>query len=176
MNRETANLNIAVVLVFLALGALITVLVGMTKASTQEPVKTEILDITEVPPQYHPTDEEIEDAILEDMAKAFAIVESGNKCNKHNLPEDAMGCLQIRKIMVDEANNILGEQFFSYEDRWDRSMSFYMFEVVMRKKNPELDIDQACDIWNPNCPQSYRQKVKDAYCQVMAESLETRGY
>lgn len=139
-------------------------------------VPDSILDITDVPEEYHPTYEEIEDAILDDMAKAFATVESGNKVSAWNKVEDAIGCLQIRPIMVREANNIMGEEFFSLEDRWDREMSYYIFEVIMRRHNPELDIDQACDIWNPGCSRSYRENVKTAYANTMAESLERRGY
>ena len=118
-----------------------------------ESILDTVKDITEPwdTVEDHPTYEELEDAILDDMAKAFSIVESGDRQYAYNHKENAAGCLQIRPIMVREVNDILGEQRFTLEDRWDRNMSCYMFEVIMRHHNPELDIDAACDIWNPNC-------------------------
>ena len=54
-------------------------------------------------------------------------VESNGNDEAYNESEDAVGCLQIRPIMVREVNRILkmkGEEYrFKMKDRWDREKS-----------------------------------------------------
>lgn len=69
-----------------------------------------------------------------DFVEAVIYVESrGNEC-AHNVEEDAVGCLQIRPIMVREVNRILARNNnpmrFTLEDRWDREKSVYMFDII----------------------------------------------
>ena len=94
------------------------------------------------------------------MADAFAMQES-------RMTEDAVspcgkyvGCLQISKIMVREANRVLGEELYSYSDRYDAGCSYGMFKAVMEYHNPNLDIEKAINLWNGHAPQSYRDNVK----------------
>ena len=53
------------------------------------------------------------------------LFESGNNDSAHAVGEDAVGCLQIRKTMVDDVNRILKRQGkelrFIYDDRWLRN-------------------------------------------------------
>lgn len=75
------------------------------------------------------------------------------------------GCLQISKIMVREANRVIGDSIYTYEDRYDEGCSFGMFMAVQNHHNPTLDIDKAVDIWNKRCPDTYRNNVKTYYAE-----------
>ena len=83
---------------------------------------------------------------LEAMAYAFAWVESRGNHMAYNEREDAVGLLQIRPIMVREANRLLGEEAFTLADRWEPIESIDIFCTVMEYHNPQLDIDRAMDI------------------------------
>lgn len=97
------------------------------------------------------------------MADAFSYVESRNTSNAVSPCGNYVGCLQISKICVREANRILKDSIFSYNDRYDKIMSYAIFEVLQNKYNPTLDIDKAVDIWNKNCFNCYRDTVKKQY-------------
>lgn len=103
------------------------------------------------------------------MAEAFAWVESRGDHMAYNEKEDAVGLLQIRPIMVREANRLLGEEAFTMADRWEPMESIDIFCTVMEHLNPTLDIDKAIDIWNPRCPESYREAVKQEYKKAKGE-------
>lgn len=74
-----------------------------------------------------------------------------------------VGCLQMSKIMVREANRLIGDSIYDYEDRFDPDCSFGMFMAVMEGRNPSLDIDKAINLWNEKCPDIYRNNVKAYY-------------
>ncbi len=63
-------------------------------------------------------------------------VESSYDDSAYNAYEDAVGCLQIRKCMVNDVNRILKRQGktkqYAYIDRWDRLRSIEMFEIYSR--------------------------------------------
>ena len=101
------------------------------------------------------------------MAEAFAWVESRGNHMAYNEKEDAVGLLQIRPIMVREANRLIGEDAFTLADRWEPMESIDIFCTVMEHHNPKLDIDRAIDIWNPRCPASYRQSVKQEFAKAL---------
>ena len=67
------------------------------------------------------------------LIDAVIMVESSDNDNAHNLSEDAVGCLQIRPIMVREVNRLLKrrgeERRYTLEDRWSRQKSIEMFLV-----------------------------------------------
>lgn len=101
------------------------------------------------------------------MADAFAMQES-------RMAEDAVspcgkyvGCLQISEIMVREANRVLGEELYTYDDRYDAGYSYGMFKAVMEYHNPTLNIDKAVDIWNEKASKSYRENVSNYYTTIL---------
>lgn len=114
----------------------------------------------------------IEDTIKA-LAVAFAIQESRlnhkavSPCGKY------VGCLQISRICVAEANRILGGHVFFdgsdgyIDDRLDRQGSYAIFKIVQTHHNPKLDIDRAITIWNKNCPKSYRDNVREFYIMAL---------
>ena len=97
------------------------------------------------------------------LAHAFAVVESNDNPKAINRKENAVGLLQIRPIMVRQANQIVGEDLYELSDREDSLVSLGIFHTIMSELNPELDVDKAIDIWNPNATQSYRNLIKAIY-------------
>ena len=67
------------------------------------------------------------------LLSAIIHVESSNNDSAYRANEDAVGCLQIRKCMVDDVNRILKRQKsytkFTYDDRWLRYKSIEMFNI-----------------------------------------------
>lgn len=67
----------------------------------------------------------------------ITIESGGNEC-AYNAKEQAAGCLQIRPIMVAEANR-LGINF-TLADRWDCDKSvqlFFQLNAIKKRGNPE---------------------------------------
>ena len=121
----------------------------------------------------------IEDTIYA-LAYAFAMQES--KLDEHAISHCGryVGCMQISRIMVAEANRICTvELFYSdtnkfCDDRFDRQGSLAIFRTVMDYHNPKYDIDEAVNIWNHRAPHSYRNNVKKYFRQALDdENLRT---
>ena len=70
------------------------------------------------------------------LMDAIMEVESSNNDSAYNASEDAVGCLQIRKCMVDDVNRILKRKRityrYSYNDRWSRDKSMQMFDIYCK--------------------------------------------
>lgn len=70
-----------------------------------------------------------------DILEAIIFVESRNNNLAYAPSEDAVGCLQIRRVMVDDVNRILKRKNssiqFTYNDRWDRKKSIEMFNIFI---------------------------------------------
>lgn len=164
--------------------AIICVSIGLLLANAKEG-KTEhnIEKRTEIPLES-PIVPEVallthEDSLIA-LATAFAIQETRmteraiSPCGRY------VGCLQISRIMVREANRLCGvDMFYSdtnvfYDDRLDRQGSLAIFSVVMDYKNPTLDVDRAVDIWNVNAPRLYRNNVKKYYQQALNDTTLTK--
>lgn len=121
----------------------------------------------------------IEDTISA-MAYAFAMQESKLDENAISPCGRYVGCMQISRIMVKEANRICTvELFFAdtnvfCDDRLDRQGSLAIFRTVMDYHNPTYNVDKAIDIWNEGAPRSYRNNVKKYFQQALDdESLRT---
>lgn len=67
---------------------------------------------------------------MQKLLHALMFVESGFKPDavgdKH-LPTTSVGILQIRQILVDDVNRIVGKPLYSYEDRLCKEKSIEMF-------------------------------------------------
>ena len=74
-----------------------------------------------------------------DILEAIMFVESRNNDSAYASGEDAVGCLQIRKCMVDDVNRILSRKKsnirFTYDDRWSRKKSIEMFNIFITYYN-----------------------------------------
>lgn len=68
------------------------------------------------------------------LIEAIIYVESRGDTLAHNISEDAVGCLQIRPIMVREVNRLLAKndilKVYTLEDRWNKAKSIQMFNVI----------------------------------------------
>ena len=64
------------------------------------------------------------------LIDAIIYVESRGDTNAHNISEDAVGCLQIRPIMLREVNRLLGYNKYKLADRWNKQKSIEMFNVI----------------------------------------------
>ena len=69
------------------------------------------------------------------LIEAIMMVESGGDSLAYNSSEDAVGCLQIRPIMVREINRLLGKDSFKLKDRWSKAKSIEMFNVLRSHTN-----------------------------------------
>ena len=86
---------------------------------------------------------EIRDVLIE----AIIEVESGNDTLAYNSKEDAVGCLQIRPIMVREVNRLVGKDSFTLSDRWSKVKSIQMFNVL-RSNIKEASNEKIARVWN----------------------------
>ena len=75
----------------------------------------------------------------QEIISVLMYVESSNNDSAYNASEDAVGCLQIRKTMVNDVNRILRKRKspvrFTYEDRWCRYKSINMFKIYCKHYN-----------------------------------------
>jgi soluble lytic murein transglycosylase-like protein len=109
----------------------------------------------------------IEDPIIEDpLIAAIIQVESGGDTLAYNSKEDAVGCLQIRPIMVREVNRLLGKDSFTLSDRWSKVKSIQMFNILRSHLKGASD-EEIARTWNggyngKNIPETlqYWKKVK----------------
>ena len=85
------------------------------------------------------------------LLSALIMVESSDNDSAYNVREDAVGCLQIRRTMVDDVNRILKRQkstkIFCYEDRWSRIKSIEMFDVYCKHYNLN-SAEEIARCWN----------------------------
>lgn len=100
------------------------------------------------------------------LIDALILVESSGRENAYNKKEDAVGCLQIRPIMVREVNRILRkqniEQRFTKKDRWDCGLSKEMF-YIWRDYHHENSSDEViARCWNGG-PRGYKKQSTEHY-------------
>ena len=108
-----------------------------------------------------------QEPIIEDpLIAAIIQVESGGDTLAYNSKEDAVGCLQIRPIMVREVNRLVGKDSFTLSDRWSKVKSIQMFNILRSHLKGASD-EQIARVWNggyngKNIPQTmqYWNKVK----------------
>lgn len=93
-------------------------------------------------------------ADLKRLADAMIIVESQGNDSAYNPVEDAVGCLQIRRIMVREVNRLLELNHedirYQFEDRWDRDKSIEMFNIFVKYtwKDGQYSYEEIARCWN----------------------------
>lgn len=101
------------------------------------------------------------------VIEAIIQVESSGNPKAINKKTDAVGIMQIRKIVVDDCNEYLKklkiDKNFEYEDRWDIQKSKEMFVLIQMRYNKTNDIEKAARIWNGGC--CYKKESTDKYYQ-----------
>ena len=99
------------------------------------------------------------------LLSAIMFVESSYNDSAYVASEDAVGCLQIRKCMVEDVNRILRRQKsnlrFTYDDRWSRAKSVKMFDVYC-KHYGLTTAEEIARCWNGG-PQGMDNEVTAKY-------------
>jgi len=109
--------------------------------------------------------DKVEEPIIEDpLIAAIIQVESGGDTLAYNSKEDAVGCLQIRPIMVREVNRLLGEDKYTLKDRWSKAKSIEMFNILRSHLKGATD-EEIARTWNggyngKNIPQTMQYWIK----------------
>ena len=110
-----------------------------------------------------------------DILTALIYVESRGLDSAYNVTEDAVGCLQIRPIMVREVNRILRktgkDKKFAMKDRWDRDKSIEMFNIWREYHHPNSTYEVIARNWNGG-PDGYIQNSTLKYWKKVKGRLE----
>jgi hypothetical protein len=100
------------------------------------------------------------------LVDALILVESAGNPNAFNKKENAVGCLQIRPIMVREVNRILrkqkSERRFTKEDRWDCGLSKEMFYIWCIHHHLNSSSEVIARNWNGG-PRGYKKQSTEHY-------------
>ena len=104
-----------------------------------------------------------------EIISAIMFVESSYNNFAYNPNEDAVGCLQIRRCMVDDINRILERKNsflrFSYNDRWSRKKSIQMFEIYRKYYNLNT-YEKIARCWNGGPNGLYKSTTTDYWNKV----------
>jgi hypothetical protein len=110
-----------------------------------------------------------------DLLSALIMVESSNYDSAYNASEDAVGCLQIRKTMVNDINRILKRQGqelrFTYNDRWCRNKSIKMFEIYCNYYGLTT-AEEIARCWNGG-PRGINKKATVGYWDKVQEEMNS---
>ncbi len=110
------------------------------------------------------------------LLDAIIHVESSNDDSAYHKGENAVGCLQIRKTMVDDVNRILRKQgatddeLYSYEDRWERILSIQMFKIYCEYYTLET-AEEIARCWNGG-PRGMDKDATSYYWNKVKSELE----
>lgn len=89
---------------------------------------------------------------IEPLINAMILVESEGNDSAYCRHEEAVGCLQIRPIMLAECNRILKLQksSISYNllDRWSREKSIEIFNIINKHHNKNATYEEIARFWN----------------------------
>ena len=109
------------------------------------------------------------------LLSAIMDVESNNNDSAYRANEDAVGCLQIRKCMVDDVNRILKRQKshlrFNYDDRWCRSKSTQMFGIYCKHYGLNT-AEEIARCWNGG-PRGMNNPLTATYWKKVQKNLDS---
>ena len=109
------------------------------------------------------------------LLSSIMFVESNHNDSAYHKGEDAVGCLQIRKCMVDDVNRILKRQKsytrFTYEDRWLRHKSIKMFNIYC-KHYKLTTAEEIARCWNGG-PRGMNNPLTTAYWRKVQKDLDS---
>lgn len=94
-------------------------------------------------------------------------VESCNGLYTFNKAENAVGIAQIRPIMIEEVNRLLGENRYSHEQAWNDSLSFCIFRDYQDKVNPSYDLEIGSRLWNGGLSGMNKQSTIKYYQKIL---------
>jgi hypothetical protein len=104
---------------------------------------------------------------------AICQVESSGNPDAHNPGEDARGIAQIRAIMVEDVNRIVGSDKYTHDDAWCAEKSREMFDIYNRHYHPKGDYERIARCWQGGPKGHLREsEVNDAYWAKVQKELE----
>ena len=107
------------------------------------------------------------------LLSAIIHVESNYNDSAHAKNEDAVGCLQIRKCMVNDINRILKRQKsntrFTYDDRWLRHKSIEMFNIYCNHYGL-ISAEEIARCWNGG-PQGMNNPLTVGYWRKVQKGV-----
>jgi len=176
-----------VILWMLAFMGFIYAILGLKNSIDQEEVKTQnTIDSLQnvIDSLYHEIDtlqweNQIWDFNLSNntthLLSAIMFVESSYNDSAYHKGEDAVGCLQIRKCMVDDVNRILRRQKsdirFIYDDRWLRNRSIKMFDIYC-KHYGLTTAEEIARCWNGG-PRGMQNEMTANYWKKVKNKLDS---
>jgi hypothetical protein len=108
------------------------------------------------------------------LLSALIFVESSNNDSAYCAREDAVGCLQIRRCMVDDVNRILkrnkSNTRFTYDDRWLRNKSIQMFDIYCKHYNLNT-AEEIARCWNGG-PRGMENEMTVGYWKKVSNKLD----
>ena len=109
------------------------------------------------------------------LLSSMMYVESNYNDSAYHKGEDAVGCLQIRKCMVDDVNRILRKQKsykkFTYDDRWSRIKSIQMFGIYCRHYGLNT-AEEIARCWNGG-PRGMNKPLTATYWKKVQKNLDS---
>jgi hypothetical protein len=100
---------------------------------------------------------------------AMMAVETGCNPLAHNVKKDAVGVLQIRPIMVEDVNRIIGEEVYTLDDRRDVVKSFQMAYIYFRHYCKGFTPEQKARCWNGGPEGHLKESTKAYWDKVLVE-------
>ena len=107
--------------------------------------------------------------IQDRLIDAIIHVESRGDSMAYNAGEDAVGVLQIRPIMMREVNRLLGYNKYTLKDRWSKSKSIEMFNVIKQHTTNPTN-ERLARNWNGGW-NGYKKKSTLKYWQKVKTQL-----
>jgi len=176
-----------VILWMLAFMGFMYAILGLKNSVDQEEVKTQnTIDSLQnvIDSLYHEIDtlqweNQIWDFNLSNntthLLSAIMFVESSYNDSAYHKGEDAVGCLQIRKCMVNDVNRILRRQKsdvrFTYDDRWLRNRSIKMFDIYC-KHYGLTTAEEIARCWNGG-PRGMQNEMTANYWKKVKNKLDS---
>jgi len=109
-------------------------------------IKTKDIVVDVTPPNV------VDSLDLTPLVNAMIMVESAGNDSAYNHSEKAVGCLQIRPIMLRECNRILAlnksNVRYNLSDRWNRGKSIEIFYIVSNYHHKEGVYEEIARAWN----------------------------
>jgi len=131
-------------------------------------VKDVVVDVT--PPNV------VDSLDLTPLVNAMIMVESSGNDSAYNHSERAVGCLQIRPIMLKECNRILrlsnSDVRYNLSDRWDRGKSIEIFYIVSNYHHKEGVYEEIARAWNGGPKWSEKSGTKRYWNKVQNKLKE----
>lgn len=110
-----------------------------------------------------------------ELIQALIMVESSGNNSAYNEKEDAVGCLQIRRVMVKDVNRILKKQGkdkqFKLKDRWDCDKAVEMFEIYTDYYHPDADDETIARGWNGG-PGGHKKQATEKYWSKVRSHID----